>query len=96
MVITTPYLIPDDAFFQAIQTAVLRGVQVRFIVPRRCDQILVGAAMRGYYAELLIAGAQIFLYPDGLLHAKTMNVDDSVSSIRIKLNFDIRSFAFES
>jgi cardiolipin synthase len=92
VVITTPYLIPDEAFFQAIQTAVLRGVEVQIIVPKRCDQILVGAASRGYYSVLLDAGVKLYLHQDGLLHAKTMTIDDSVAFIGSS-NFDIRSFA---
>lgn len=90
--ITTPYLVPDQALLQAIETAVLRGVEVTVIVPRRCDQILVGAASRSYYDSLLSKGVDVFLYEPGLLHAKTIRIDDSLSLIGSS-NFDIRSFA---
>jgi cardiolipin synthase A/B len=90
--ITTPYLVPDLALLQALETAVLRGVHVTVIVPRRCDQILVGAASRSYYDLLLSRGVDIFLYEPGLLHAKTIRIDDSLSLIGSS-NFDIRSFA---
>lgn len=90
--ITTPYFVPDEAFMQAIQVAVLRGVQVELIVPQRSDQLWVGAASRSYYEDLLDAGVKLYLYSDGLLHAKTMTIDDTLAFIGSS-NFDIRSFA---
>jgi cardiolipin synthase len=90
--ITSPYFVPDEAFLQAMQTAVMRGVNVEVIVPQRVDQKLVGAAGRSYYDDLLDMGATLYLYNEGLLHAKTMCIDDSISFIGSS-NFDIRSFA---
>ncbi len=74
------------------ETAVFRGVKVEVIVPRRCDQKLVGAASRAYYDDLLEIGVTLYLYDEGLLHAKTMSIDDSIAFIGSS-NFDIRSFA---
>ncbi|MBN2296705.1 MAG: cardiolipin synthase [Pirellulales bacterium] len=90
--ITTPYFVPDEPFLQAIQTAVLRGVKVEIVVPNRSDQVLVGAASRSYYDSLLEAGVDLYLYQPGLLHSKTMSIDDSLALIGSS-NFDIRSFA---
>ena len=90
--ITTPYFVPDEAFLQAIQTAVLRGVKVEIVLPNRFDQILVGAASRSYYDSLLEAGVDLYLFQDGLLHSKTMSIDGSLALIGSS-NFDIRSFA---
>jgi len=92
VVITTPYFIPDEAFLQAIEIAVLRGVEVRVILPERSDQVVVGAASRAYYDLVLDAGAALYLYQDGLLHAKTMSIDDAFTFLGSS-NFDIRSFA---
>ena len=91
VIITTPYFVPDEPLWQAIQIAVLRGVQVDLIVPRRCDQIIVGAAARAYYEDVLEAGANLYLHTKGLLHSKTMTVDDSIALMGSS-NFDIRSF----
>lgn len=91
VIITSPYLVPDAPFLQAMETAVLRGVRVDVIVPERCDQILVGAAARSYYESLLEAGVRLYLHGDGLLHAKTMSIDRSVALVGSG-NFDIRSF----
>jgi cardiolipin synthase len=91
VVITTPYFIPDEALLQALQTAVLRGVEVLLIVSRLIDNPLVGLAQRSYYDELLRAGVAIHLFRDGLMHAKHLSIDDEISVIGSS-NMDIRSF----
>ncbi len=91
VVITTPYFIPDEAFLQAMEVAILRGVRVRLAVPEKSDQILVGNASRAYYDQLLEIGVEILLYQGGLLHAKTMRVDSGFAFFGSS-NFDIRSF----
>lgn len=92
VIITTPYLIPDESLLQALEVAALRGVKVQLIVPHRSDQFLVGHAARSYYQELLDMGIEIYLFDDGLLHAKTMTVDGELAFFGSS-NFDIRSFA---
>jgi len=91
VIITTPYFIPDEPLLQAVQVAASRGVDVILIVPSRSDQKLVGAAGRAYYSDILRAGARLYLFEAGLLHAKTVTVDDSIAVIGSS-NFDIRSF----
>ena len=92
VIITTPYFVPDQPFLQAVETAVLRGVKVEIIVPKRADQIIVGNAQKAYYEYLLDYGAELHLHTDGLLHAKTMLVDERLVLFGTS-NFDIRSFA---
>ena len=91
VVITTPYFIPDEALLRALQTAVLRGVDVRLVVSRRVDQVLVGFAQRSYYEELLEAGIRLHLYRSRLLHAKHFSIDGEIMLIGSS-NVDIRSF----
>jgi cardiolipin synthase len=92
--ITTPYLVPDAPFLQAMETAVLQGVEVRLIVPRRSNHPLVDAASRAYYDDMLDAGIELYLNDEGLLHAKTMSIDGEMAFIGSS-NFDIRSFALD-
>jgi len=75
----------------AIESAALRGVDVRLLLPRRSDHPLVRLASRSYYASLLSAGVRIFEYNRGFVHAKTLVVDDWVGSIG-SANMDVRSF----
>lgn len=92
IVITTPYFVPDDALIQGLQLAVLRGVQVDLVLPEKGDKVLLDAVAGSYYEELLDAGINIYHYTSGLLHAKTLSVDDSAALFGTS-NFDSRSFA---
>lgn len=89
--LTTPYLVPDEPMIVALRTAALGGLEVDVVVPLRSDNRLVSAAARAYYAELLEAGVRIHQYRPGLLHAKTLVVDDAFAIVGSG-NFDIRSF----
>lgn len=91
IVITTPYLILDEPTLLALAMAVDRGVTVEVVVPRVADHMLVSAAGRSYYRQLLRAGVRVYRYEPGLLHSKTMTVDESFGLIG-SANLDIRSF----
>ena len=91
VVITTPYFVPDESLLQAMETAVLRGVEVHLVVSKKADQILVGLGQRAYYQVLLEAGVKIHQFREGLLHAKHVSFDDSVAIIGSS-NLDVRSF----
>ncbi|KAA0968642.1 cardiolipin synthase [Aureimonas fodinaquatilis] len=91
VIITTPYLIPDEALMNALRTAALRGVEVHLIVSLIADQVLVGLAQRSYYAQLIRIGVEIHQYRDYLLHAKHISIDGRVAIVGSS-NVDIRSF----
>jgi cardiolipin synthase len=95
IVLTTPYFIPDEPLFQAMQTAALRGVEVHLVVSEKGDQRIVSLAQESYYEESLEAGVQIHVYRKNLLHAKHLSVDESVAVIGTS-NLDIRSFALNA
>ena len=95
IVITTPYFIPSETLLHALETAVLRGVEVHVVLSGPVDQTLVSLAQRSYYTELLDAGIRIHLYRDKLLHAKHMSIDQDVSLIGSS-NMDMRSFTLNS
>jgi cardiolipin synthase len=92
VVLTTPYFIPDDPFVQALETAVLRGVQVHLIVPERGTSFFVNLAGPSWYEQMLEAGVHIHLYQPRFLHAKHLSFDHSIAMIGSS-NLDIRSFA---
>jgi cardiolipin synthase len=89
--ITTPYFVPDRAILVAMQTAAMRGVDVRLLLPARGDQYLVFHASRSHYDELLEAGVRVYEYSPGFVHAKTMLVDAAWCTIG-SANMDHRSF----
>lgn len=89
--IQTPYFVPDSSILEALKMATLSGVDVRIMIPCKPDHMFVYWATYSYVGILLNAGARIFIYDNGFLHAKTMSVDGEVISIG-SANFDIRSF----
>ncbi len=89
--ILTPYFIPDPALASALALAALRGVDVRIMLPRRSNHLLVKWAGRSFYEELLETGVIIHEFDEGMLHAKAIVVDGVVTSVG-SANMDIRSF----
>ncbi|MDQ0782107.1 cardiolipin synthase [Chryseobacterium sp. W4I1] len=88
--IVTPYFIPVETVLNAIKQAALAGVDVRLMVPKSGDSLVVNAAAYSYYEELLENNVRVFFYKKGFIHAKTMLVDDYVSSVGTA-NMDVRS-----
>ncbi|MGM9844981.1 MAG: cardiolipin synthase [Muribaculaceae bacterium] len=95
--IQTPYFLPTDGLLKALQTAALANVDTRIMVPRHSDSAMLTYATQSYIAQCLDAGIKIYFYNDGMLHAKTIIVDDDICTIG-STNFDFRSFEhnFES
>jgi cardiolipin synthase len=89
--ITTPYFVPDRSLLVALETAALRGVDVQMILPSRSNHKVTHRAGCSYYTELLEFGVAIYEYQPGMIHKKTMLVDDAVSLVG-SANMDMRSF----
>lgn len=89
--IQTPYFIPTDALLLAVQTASLRGIDVRLMIPRRCDTTFVHIATQSFLSEILDAKVKVYFFEPGFLHSKLMIIDDSLV-ITGSANMDIRSF----
>jgi cardiolipin synthase len=91
LVVTTPYFVPDEQLLFALTSAARRHIRTVMIVPKRNDNWIVAAASRSYYRDLIDAGAEIYEFRPGLLHAKTMVVDCRVGLIG-SANLDRRSY----
>jgi len=89
--IQTPYFIPDEALMDALRIAALSGVKIKIMIPNKPDHLFVYWATLSYVGELLNEGAEIYLYQNGFLHAKTIIVDGKLSSVGTA-NIDVRSF----
>ncbi|CAL4326333.1 cardiolipin synthase [Buchnera aphidicola] len=90
LIMTTPYLVPSEDLLHAICTAAQRGVKVSIIIPLYHDSILVKWASRVFFSELLEAGVKIYQFKKGLLHSKSILVDQQLSLIGTA-NLDMRS-----
>jgi cardiolipin synthase len=91
VIVTTPYLVPDEDVLGAMRTAVARGVQVDLIVSKVADQKMVSLAQRSYFESLLRAGISIWRFRDYLLHAKNVSIDGNLAVVGSS-NVDLRSF----
>ncbi|PID22101.1 cardiolipin synthase [Sporosarcina sp. P3] len=89
--IQTPYFIPDTSMLDALRIACLSGVDVRIMIPNKPDHMFVYWATYSNVGILLKAGARIYIYENGFIHAKQIVVDDQVSSVGTA-NIDVRSF----
>ncbi|MDE6488961.1 MAG: cardiolipin synthase, partial [Paramuribaculum sp.] len=75
----------------ALQAAALARVDVRVMMPLKSDSLLLTYASYSYIMEWLRAGIKIYLFEAGMLHSKTMIIDDRISAIG-SANIDFRSF----
>lgn len=89
--IQTPYFIPDNSILDALRIAVLSGVEVNIMVPNKPDHMFVYWATMSYIGELLKAGAKVYIYDNGFIHAKMIVVDQEAASVGTA-NIDVRSF----
>ncbi len=79
--ITTPYFALTRDLRRALLYAAKNGVEVVLILPRRSDNAISDFIGRFFYALLLRHNIQIFHYTKCILHAKTMSVDGSWSTV---------------
>lgn len=89
--IQTPYFIPDESLADALRVACLSGVDVKIMIPNKPDHPFVYWATLSYSGDLLMAGAEVYIYQNGFLHAKTIVVDGEIASVGTA-NIDVRSF----
>ena len=86
----TPYFLPTEGLLKALQTAALSKVDVRIMIPRISDSAMLTYASYSYIKSCLSAGIKVFFYEEGMMHAKTMIIDDTLSTVG-STNLDFRS-----
>lgn len=91
LVLTSPYFVPNESLQVALASAAQRGVKVILVVPKKVDSRLVRYASQAFKGELLEAGVRVALFKGGLLHTKSIAVDDEISLFG-SMNLDPRSF----
>lgn len=88
---TSPYFVPDEAVFAMLRLAVLRGVDVRILIPSRPDHLVVYGASTIYAYQAIRAGVKVYRYEPGFLHQKVILIDDEAAAVGTA-NLDNRSF----
>jgi len=104
ILISTPYFIPGESILDALIVSSLGGVSVKVLVPGTSDSVLVNAAARSYYGDLLQAGVEIYRYTKGFVHAKTTVVDRKIAIVgtanmdarSFELNFEVNAIVYDS
>ncbi len=91
VILTSPYLVLDEPTQLSLTMAADRGVSVNIVLPGKSDHPLVTSAGRACYERLLESGVRIYRYQKGMLHAKTITVDNSFALLGSS-NIDLRSF----
>lgn len=89
--IQTPYFLPTDTLLNALEAAALANVDVRIMIPAKGDSKLLQLATYSYVTRCLKAGIKVYRYTPGMLHAKSMTVDNNFATAG-STNFDFRSF----
>jgi cardiolipin synthase len=88
--LTTAYFTPSRRMLQILENAVLRGADVKLLLPGKSDISAAYYAGRAFFAKLLKAGVEIYNYHGEILHAKT-SVFDEMWSIIGSANLDFQS-----
>ncbi|MDR1879721.1 MAG: cardiolipin synthase [Tannerellaceae bacterium] len=88
--IQTPYFLPTEGLNQALQMAALGGVDVRLMLPKRSDTKTANMASHSFIDDMVKAGAKVFFYEPGFLHAKLL-VSDNILTCIGSANMDFRS-----
>ena len=87
----TPYFVPDAPMLEALKLSALSGVDVRLIIPGKPDHVFMKWAASAYIGDLLNAGAKVYLYQNGFIHAETIVADGKVCTVGTA-NMDMRSY----
>ena len=95
--IVTPYFLPAAPMFSALQTAALRGVEVRVVLPAKNNMPFVHWASRHLIGELLLWGVQVCYQPAPFAHTKLFLVDGEYALVgsanldprSLRLNFEL-------
>ena len=91
IVITSPYFVPSHNIAEALRIAAFRGVDITIILPKNNDSLMVRWASRTFFDDLLEAGVKIYHFEAGLLHTKSVLIDNKLALVGT-VNMDLRSF----
>lgn len=95
--IMTPYFLPPRDLIGALQTAALKGVDVRIILPGCNNLPFVHWATRNMLWELLRRQVRVYYQPPPFVHSKLLVVDDFYAQVgsanidprSLRLNFEL-------
>jgi cardiolipin synthase len=95
--IMTPYFLPTRGLMASLQSAALRGVRVRVVLPEKNNLFYIHWANRNLLLELIEWGVEAYYQPAPFCHSKILCVDQTYSLIgsanldprSLRLNFEL-------
>jgi len=102
--ILTPYFLPGAIVVHSLKLAVLRGVKVTVVVPKKSNIRVIDWAFRAELAALTDAGIGVYFSPAPFDHSKLVLIDNYWSLIgssnwdmrSLKLNFEVNLECFDT
>lgn len=91
----TPYLCLGEKIRSALVYAVRRGVDVKIVIPHVPDKKLTFELTKSFAEGLAAAGAGIYEYTPGFMHAKLLLCDDEVFLGSYNLDFRSMQLNYE-
>ena len=88
--ISTPYFVPDEILQKGLELAVLKGVEVKILMPEHSKKKIVHWVSLSFGEQLQNLGVQVYLYSKGFIHQKVILVDEDMVLIGT-CNFDNRA-----
>lgn len=95
ILLATPYFLPTEIILDALKITAKSGVKIKLLIPRKPDMRTAFYASQSYLMEILRSGVEVYCYTKGMMHAKTMIVDNLYSTVG-STNLDQRSFSLNS
>lgn len=101
--ISSPYFVPNEVIIDGLILAALSGIDVRIMLPKKADHLMVHWCSFSYYPIMEKSGIKIYRYEKGFLHQKVWLMDNSVAAIgttnldnrSLELNFEVMLINFE-
>jgi cardiolipin synthase len=102
--IASPYFVPDLQILSALKLAVLKGVDVRILLPEKADHRTVYLSSFSYYENTLPLGIKIYRYTAGFMHQKVFLIDSFCAAVgtanlnnrSFRLNFEITLINYDA
>ena len=103
VLIMTPYFLPGPALVGALQSAALRGLEVKIVLPAKNNLPFVHWASRHALGELMMRGVQIYYRPPPFAHTKLLVLDEDYALVgspnldprSLRLNFELAVEIFD-
>lgn len=105
IVIITPYFLPDPSLIRALGTAVLRGVDVKILLPRKSNIAIMNWAASHLLKQIIADDCRVFMTEPPFDHTKLILVDEvwalvgstnlDPRSLRLNFEFNVECYDLE-